>query len=184
MKYLETCKTNPHESFFDYSDDFLTDYIKDVFDIEFNDINPIKDSINIYSYLVNNEIPPWEVSHTYIVPIDGDILNAAVSNYIKLTTRMPSSNAKGNSNIKIIEYSGNLLNLDLTSSVDIVTKTRYIKSIADLTKVNYSKHVLPEFKYKTAIRRHVIEYKEEDTTKEGYVYIDNTYSMYHKRESI
>ena len=197
MKHLETLKTQPHEDFYDITDDHLYNYAKDTFDLHLKSLTMFKDIINIYSFILYGENPKKAFknkkegfllrSYIFTLPDNGDILNAALSSMIKIKTNERSfsktylTGTEQNNSIPMDEhiFIKDLLRLELTEEIVEEVHGKMTRVI-DFLKVPKHHYVEKDFLAKVLKKKYTITKFRKITINAGYIYIDFSMSVLHK----
>jgi hypothetical protein len=193
MKYLETLNSIPHTTFEDISDESLNTYLATTFEVTIKDTTVIKDIINMYSFLINgkNPIEAFKISANkktitnyykldLIFPVDGDILNAAVTIFLKLynttsaiTTELENTNVKDIFTDKLIK---DILDLELIESI---YENKYLRmnSIASMAQLPIIHAVYPDYYQKLILKKYLLNRLSDVQVATGYLYLDYSISM-------
>lgn len=191
MKYLHTLKTRPHKSFNDITDDELNKYATEEFDISLTSLSTIKDIINIYSYIIFEDDAASAFlcrkdvyiidEFTLALPIDMDILNAAFSILVKLSSgrgdrkKLEGSFTK-NMSLEEQRFKKQLIQLDLFGIT--YKRERYsMENYSDVVSVSPHRLILPDFISKYTRKRFYITSKHAVKKAQGYLYIDFSASI-------
>jgi len=192
MKYLETLKTRPHSGFVDLTDSYIKSYLRENFEIVLENLDSLKDIINMYSYVLEGCNPKFafKIKHEVFlvdyfelhVPDDMDIINAACAVYVKMSAK--------NSNLKFKFTEGftyehveddlfvkNLLLLETVGSVS-TRDIRKMRALTDIIDVPTHKYFDSNFMGNVVNRRYTVRKLYEVETLFGCVYIDYSMSIY------
>lgn len=194
MKHLETLNTSPHPGFKDINDLELTTYLATNFEIEIKNIVYIKDIINMFSheFLGFTAVEAFKTSCDDTVfktmssvniqiPVDYDILNAAVALYLKLfyNATLGFKQEIGIKNIDI-EDIDSIFRFDMVS-ISTVKDNGKMSNVSDVLKIPYIYKVFPDFNMKFLTKKYIIPTQVEKEVMKGSLYIDYSMSMFKYR---
>jgi len=192
MKYLETSKTCPHDKFIDLTDMFIKEYLYVEFEIVMEDISPIKDILNMYSYILECESPIYAFKsskdifliddYVLTIPDDMNILNAACAIFIKLTAnkyiqRKYSSITFVTTDYEETEFIENLVNLNVVEEISIID-IRRMQEITDIILISTEKYFDNKFLNNVINKKYKVRNKYNIDSFVGYIYIDYSMSIY------
>lgn len=190
MKHLETLNSSPHRLFGDITDEYLARYLEENFEVKIKDTQYLKDLINLYSYkllgervqdayktLANKAVKALYSHLDLNVPVDFNILNIAISTYIKLNRK--KTHVLNVGEVKEINLDVNikeLLKVKMTKKETRFTSHR-INSIAELPRIPAFYKGLPDLLYNIQRRKFILQGFNTLQINEGNLFIDYSMSM-------
>ena len=193
MTFLTTLYSSPHSSFHIINREYLYTTITDIFEINVEDVDLIKDLINMYSYVLagqpgTNAFYAGKTNKVLCalqleIPLDGDIVNAAISLVVKLK-RHPQGyiTQKAAAAITITDiyeeqFIEDILNVSILENEVFLARMR-MSEYADIVQVSPVTRLFPDFKYKLVTKAHIATKTKSREFMESYLYVDYSMSMF------